>query len=85
MSVISSHGRGEVRAAVEGVDAVGVAEADAPEELLDAARLLPDLADDLLRARGQQRRVDVALGEEALDELLVLLRELVGLGVASGP
>ena len=41
--------RREVRAAVEWVDALGVVEADTAQQLLDAARLLADLADDGLR------------------------------------
>ena len=76
------HPRGEVGPAVEGIDPVGVAEADAAEQLLHAARRGADLADHRLRVGGEHARVDHPLGEERLDELLVLLRELVGLGVA---
>ena len=48
-------GRGhEVGAAVEGVDAVDVPEADAAEHLLDAFGLGADLADDLLRVVGEE-------------------------------
>ena len=45
------HARREVRAAVERVDPVRIAEADAPEELLDATGLCAGLADDRLRLR----------------------------------
>ena len=65
-SVMSSVFATEVRAAVERIDAIGVAEADAPQELLDAARLRADLADDLLRVRRQAARRRSGLGEEAL-------------------
>ena len=76
-------GRGdEVGAAVERVDALGVPKPDTPEHLLDALRLRAHLADDVLRLLRQERRVERALGEEAADELLVLLREAIGLGVA---
>ena len=58
-SVISSVFAREVRAAVERIDAIGVAEADPLQELLDAARLRADFADDVLRraaARATRRR-----------------------------
>ena len=71
-----------MRPAVERVDALGVAEADAAQQLLDAARLRADLADDGLARWREQRRVDFALGKQAADELLVALAEAVGLAVA---
>ena len=75
-------GRGrEVRAAVERVDALGVPEADAAKHLLDAFGLRADLADDVLRLLRKERRVDGAFGPQPLDELFVLLREDVRLGV----
>src|SRR6185312_1443075 len=49
---------GEVRAAVEGIDAPRVPEADAAEHLLDAPRLRAHLADDVLGVLRKERRVD---------------------------
>ncbi len=75
-------GRDEVRSSVERVHAVGVAEADAAEHLLDPAGLRAHLADDALRGVAQQRGVDGAVGEQAADELLVARREAVSFPVA---
>src|ERR1700690_2096225 len=70
-----------MRTAVEGVDAPRISEAHAPKHLLDASGLRALLADDLLRLNGQERRVDGSFGKEALDKLLVLLRETIGFRV----
>src|SRR6266446_2748650 len=70
--------RGVVRAAVEGVDALVVAEADARQHRLGAHALRPHLADGLLDLLREQRHVDLARREELLDELLVLPGEPVG-------
>src|SRR5260221_2563555 len=70
--------RGEVRATVEGVDAMGVAKADALQEFLDPPRLEPDLADHALRCLWKHARVHDAVGEETLDELLVLFGKEIG-------
>src|SRR6266568_3808410 len=68
-----------VRAAVEGVDAIHVAEARPLEEVPDALRLRRHLAQEPLHAGRKERRVDIARREELLDELLVLAAELVRL------
>jgi hypothetical protein len=58
--------RGEVRTAVERDRPAGVAEADAPQHLLDPARLRPHLADDVLRVLRQERGVDGPSGNSPL-------------------
>jgi len=73
--------RREVRPAIERIDPLRVPKADPPQHLLDAARLRTDLPDHLLRLLRQERGVDRPLREEAADELLVLLREEIRLGV----
>ena len=73
--------RREVRPSIERIDALGISKADAPQHLLDALRLRADLADDVARLLRKERRVDRSFGEEPADELFVLLREAVGLGV----
>src|ERR1700686_3599381 len=76
-------GRGRVvRPAVERVDALVVAEADADQHRLRPVRLRPHLADGVLDLLREERRVDLAGWEERLDELLVLPREPVRLLVA---
>src|SRR5712691_3167804 len=71
--------RGEVRAAVERIDALVVAEADLGEHLLGAGGLRAHLADGVLDLLGEQGGVDLARREQLLDELLVLPREPVRL------
>ena len=79
-SVMSSVLRDEVRAAVERIDLLGVVEADPPQHLLDRACVSgADLADDRAHVVGQQLGVDRIVGEQRVDELLVVLREQIGL------
>ena len=74
--------RVKVRPAVERIDAVRVAEPDLAQHLLDRLGLGPDLADQLLHVRRQQRRVQRILRKQRADELLVVLRQPIGLLVA---
>ena len=57
----------------------GVGEAHLAQHLLDPLGLGPDLADQLLHVRRQQRRVERILREQRADELLVVLRQAIGL------
>src|SRR3954468_13715415 len=68
-----------VRASVERVDALVVAEADPRQNLLRAHGLGAHLADGVLDLLREDRRVDLAGGKELLDELLVLAGEPVRL------
>ena len=67
--------RDEVRAAVERIDLLRVVEADPAQHLLDALGLLADLADDRADVLGQELGVDRIVGEQRVDELLVVLRQ----------
>src|SRR5438067_189066 len=64
-----------VRAAVEGVDALVVPEADLRQHRPRAHALGTDFADGLLDLLREDGRVDLPRGEELLDEFLVLPRE----------
>ena len=61
---------------------MGVGEPDLAQHLLDRLGLGPDLADQLLHVRRQQRRVERILRKQRADELLVVLRQPVRLLVA---
>src|SRR5205823_6288164 len=70
---------GVVRASVERIDALVVAEADAGEHLLGVSGLGAHLADGVLDLLREEGRVDLPGREELLDELLVLPGEPVRL------
>src|SRR3989449_7982125 len=67
--------RGMVRAAVERIDPLVIAEPDLRQHRPGPDALRPHLADRLLDLLREQRRVDLAGRKELLDELLVLARE----------
>src|SRR6476659_810493 len=70
--------REEVRATIERIDLLGVVEADPPQHLLDGLGLLAELADQRADIGRQQLRVDRIVGEQGVDELLVVLRDAIG-------
>ena len=76
--VMSSVAAMKCGTAVERIDLAAVVEPDPAEHLLDAFRLLADLADDRRDIRRQQLGVDRIVGEQRVDELLVVLRQPIG-------
>src|SRR4029079_4990283 len=68
--------REKMRTAIKWIHPLRVAEADPAKELLHSLSLGTDFADHALRFGREQGRVNL-VGEQALDELLVALREPV--------
>src|ERR671935_3034702 len=71
-------GRGVVRTAVEGIDALVIPEADLRQHRARADALWAHLPDRILDLLREQRRVNLARWKELLDEFLVLAGEAIG-------